>query len=310
MVDRLQKQKRKELSRLKRFQIRKWFDDIHSSNISSCSLDYMIDKIISILGQTTIPIATNRLYRCRPLKESDVAPKNLSDLLHPPVIYTNEGRCNILGKPALYVSDNANALVKECHLSVGQKFCLLQFDHLPNLNSDLSCILLGVGPGHALPHESSMKQVKEFWINFYGKEYNKYQEIESGLHKAFIRDNGNDSMIYKFTSLLCEKYFNNTDLDAIFYPSIANNGAWHNYAIRPNAINKAYRPSKVVMCELTKDNVIAWLDGAKISSNNDILWGKDVFLDHPVPIAISPVDLNNPDIYIHPFKNTHASSVI
>ena len=305
MINKIKKQKRKELSKITRPQIRKWFDDISSSDITTDRLCYIIDKIVSILGHTTIPIATHRLYRCRPLKKNDPTPGSISSLLQPPIKSTNDGRCNVVGKPVLYVSDHADALVEECNLSVGQHFCLLQFDRLPVVDEDLNCILLGIEPDHALPHESSIMEVKEFWSDFYGKEYVKYREATSCLHKVFVRPNNDDgSMVYKFTSFLCDKYFESiNELDAIYYPSVANNGIWRNFAIRPDAINKAYTPSKVTLCELAKDMSFTWVDGAEITPNGDIVWGKKIFLDLPIAVGLSQIDPNDPERYIHPLKD-------
>ena len=286
-----------------RKQILKWFDDINSSEVTLDRLEYVIEKIMGIVGHTTIPVATHRLYRCRPFKDSGIQKDSLSDLLQPPAEFTKDGRCNIEGRPVLYVSDNANALVEECNLEIGQKFCLLQFDRLSNLTEDLNCMMLGIEPNHALSNDPSIREIKQFWQDFYGKEYSKYQEISSCLHKVFVRNGTDNSIVYKLTSKLCHSYFEkNSKLDAIFYPSIANKGAWRNYAIRPSVINKAYTPSKVVFCELAEDRSFIWLDGGEIENNGDISWGREMFLDFPVAVGMSPLDVSDPELYIHPLK--------
>lgn len=280
-----------------------WFGAINSSEVTLDTLEYIIDKVMGIVGHTTIPVASHRLYRCRPFKDDSIKKDSLSDLLQPPAEHTVDGRCNIEGVPVLYVSDNANALIEECGLTVGQKFCLLQFDRLSNLSEDLNCMMLGIEPNHALPNAPSINEIKKFWRDVYGREYSKYQEISSCLHKAFIRDGEDDSMVYEFTSTLCHKYFEkNSILDAVLYPSIANNGAWRNFAIRPGVINKAYAPSKAVFCELAEDRSFIWLDGGEIEYNGDISWGREIFLDLPIAVGISPLDINDPELYIHPLK--------
>lgn len=281
----------------------KWFDGINASKITLEELKYIIEKVMASIGLTTIPVATHRLYRCRPFYDDNIEKDLLTDFLQPPTEYTKEGRCNVEGSPVLYVSDNASALVEECNLVVGQKFCLLQFDRLSNLTEDLNCMMLGIEANNALPSDSSIKEVQQFWVRFYGKAYSKYQLISSCLHKAFVRNKSDNSAVYKLTSKLCHSYFEkNPELDAIFYPSIANRGAWRNYAIRAGAINKAYTPSKVVFCQLAEDKSFTWLDGGGIEDSGDILWEQKIFLDFPVAVGISPVNIDNQNLYIHPLK--------
>jgi len=280
-----------------------WFDELNLSSISDDKLEYIITKAMGIVGHTTIPVGTHRLYRCRPYRDNNIKRGSISDLSQPPASITKEGRCNVAEKPVLYVSDNANALVKECYLSEGQRLCLLQFDHLAKVEEDLNCLMLGIEPHHALRQSPEMLEVSKFWEEFYGKEYRKYREVVSFLHRAFVRENGDGTPVYKFTSSLCERYFSqNKALDAIFYPSIANSGEWRNYAIRPDVINKAYKATKVVFCELDKDNSFKWLDGGKIEDNGDISWGHELFLDLPVGVGISRIDVDDPELYIHPLK--------
>ena len=61
-----------------RKQILKWFDDINSSEVTLDRLEYVIEKIMGIVGHTTIPVATHRLYRCRPFKDSGIQKDSLS----------------------------------------------------------------------------------------------------------------------------------------------------------------------------------------------------------------------------------------
>jgi len=203
----------------------------------------------------------------------------------------------------LYVSDSPRALIEECKLISGQVFCVLQFEHLPVIEEDLNCITLGIEPHHAIRNNPEMHKIKDFWNNFYGKEYPKFQLITSNLHKVFIREDNNNSSVYDFSSLLCDKLlFGDNQIDAIFYPSIANNGAWRNYAIQPDQIFKAYEVKKAVLFQLTENNSFKWIDGGIVENDESISWGQEVSLDSPVGVGISRVDINDPELYIHPFK--------
>ncbi len=294
---------RKELSRLTRNQISKWYLDIDSAETSDAKMDYIIDKVMRLVGISTIPIATHRLYRCRSFQNDIVKVESIFELLQPPSSVAGEGRCNLKKRPVLYVTDNANSLVAECGLSVGQKFCLVQFDHLANVKEDLNCVLLGIKPHHAIPNDPDVEKIKEFWVNFYGSEYDKYKLLTTLIHKSFVRSGKDGRNIYKFTARLCDKVYNSgSNIDAIFYPSIANNGACRNYAIRPEVIRKSYCYSKVVLCELDGDYKFTWLDGGEIDEGGKIIWGKSVFLDYPVAVGVSKKDLNDPSLYIHPRK--------
>lgn len=294
---------REKLAKLKPKEIKEWFELVDLPNTSEATVVNIIQKIRSYIGYSEVPVATHRLYRCRSLNKDENPPILLAGLLAPPIEKTKQGRCNLAGKPILYVSDNPSILSQECHIVAGQQFVILQFNHLPNVKEDISCTLLGIELTHLFKNNPAIERFEKSRVEFFGSDYYKIREIESQLHKYFVRDDDPSSLTYKLTAHLCDHLFSKIqNLEAIFYPSIVSNGSGHNYAIKSGVIEKAYEPVKAGLYVLTEDGSTKQVDGAILSKEGKIQWGKDVAIDSPIPIGITHIDPDDPDIYIAPWK--------
>ncbi|MBW8041292.1 MAG: hypothetical protein FVQ85_14985 [Planctomycetes bacterium] len=301
----ISKQIKEKLAKLNLIEIKDWFELVDLPDTSEATVIDIIGKIRSYIGYLTLPVATHRLYRCRPLNKDENPPVLLSGLLSPPIKKTKQGRCNFAEKPVLYVSDNPSILSQECHIAAGQQFVILQFNHLPvpDVKEDITCMLLGIEPTYLFKNNPAIESVEKFRVEFFGSDYNKVREIERQLHKYFVRDDDPSGLTYKLTAHLCDHlFFKNQNLEAIFYPSIATNGVGNNYAIKPGAIDKAYEPVKAGLYELSQDGSAKQVDGAILCKEGEIQWGKDEAIDSPIPIGIKQIDPNDPDIYIAPWK--------
>ena len=299
----ISKQIKEKLAKLNLIEIKDWFELVDLPDTSEATVIDIIGKIRSYIGYLTLPVATHRLYRCRPLNKDENPPILLSGLLSPPIKKTKQGRCNLAEKPVLYVSDNPSILLQECHIEAGQQFVILQFNHLPDVKEDIKCMLLGIEPTYLFKNNPVIEQAEKARVDFFGNEYNKVREIESQLHKKFVRDDDPSGLTYKLTSHLCDHLFSkNQNLEAIFYPSIAANGSGHNYAIKPGVIDKAYEPVKANLYVLSQDGSMKQVDGAILYKEGELQWGKDEAIDSPIPTGIVQIDPNDPEIYIAPWK--------
>ena len=299
----ISKQIKEKLANLDLIEIKNWFELVDLPDTSETTVIDIIGKIRSYIGYSVLPVAQHRLYRCRPINKDEGPPVLLSGLLSPPITRTKQGRCNLAEKPVLYVSDNPSILLQECHIEAGQQFVILQFNHLPDVKEDIMCALLGIEPTHLFKGNPVIEQAEKARIDFFGNEYNKVREIESQLHKKFVRDDDPSGLTYKLTSHLCDHSFSKIqNLDAICYPSIATNGAGNNYAIKPEVIDKAYEPVKAGLYELIQDGSTKQVDRAILCKEGEIQWGKDEAIDSPIPIGIKKIDPDDPEIYIAPWK--------
>lgn len=301
--DGVRKKIRDKLAKLNLIEIENWFELVDLPDTSEAAVVNIIGKIRSYIGYLELPVATHRLYRCRLLNKDKKPPVLLSGLLSPPINKTKQGRCNLAEKPVLYVSDNPSILPQECHIEAGQQFVILQFDHLPDVKEDIKCTLLGIEPTHLFKNNPAIEQVEKTRVDLFGNGYHKVREIESQLHKKFVRDDDHSGLTYKLTSHLCDYLFSKRQsLEAIFYPSIAAKGDGHNYAIKPGVIEKAYEPVKAGLYELSQDGSTKRVDGAILCKEGEIQWGKDEVIDSPIPTGIEQIDPNDPEIYIAPWK--------
>lgn len=299
----ISKKIREKLAILNLIEIEEWFELVDLPDTSEGAVIDIIGKIRTYIGYSVLPVAQHRLYRCRPLNKDKNPPVLLSGLLSPPINKTERGRCNLAGKPVLYVSDHPSILPQECHIEAGQQFVILQFNRFPDVKEDISCALLGIEPTHLFGSNPAIEQHEKAMVDFFGNEYSKVREVENQLHKHFVRDDDPSGLTYKLTSHLCDHSFSKIkNLDAIFYPSIATNGTGNNYAIKPGVIDKAYEPVKAGLYELSQDGSTKQVDGAILCKEGKIQWGKDEAIDTPIPIGIRQIDPNDPEIYMTPWK--------
>lgn len=291
------------LIKLDILEVQQWFALVEKPDVSKATVTEVIGKISEHLMHMTLPVATHRLYRCRPLSGSNTLPNQLSELLEPPALKTEQQRCNLARKPVLYVSDNPDILLEECHIQDGQQFIITQFDRLSVVQEDMSCFLLGIEPRVLLGDTPQIKEIEKFRTETLGAGYINLREIERMLHQSFIRNDDPSGLAYMFTASLCDHVFSiNKYADAVFYPSIATNASGHNYAIRPRAIAKAFEPVKCVAFVLNHDGTMEQINGATLGEDGAVEWGKDNFIDNPVPVGARLIDPNDPDIYIAPWK--------
>lgn len=294
---------REKLAALSALEVKQWFELAEKPDVSKITITDVIEKISNHIVHLTLPVATHRLYRCRPLKEGEVPPKILSGVLSPPAKATNLGRCNLDGKPVLYVSDSPDILIQECHIEAGQQFVISQFNRLENVQEDISCFLLGIEPRVLLGDTPQVKEIEKYKTEFLGDGYKILRKVERLLHKSFIRDDDPSGLTYTFTANLCDHVFSiNHYADAIFYPSIATNASGRNFAIKPGIIDKAFEPVKFGSFVLNHDGTVEREDGATLGKGGAIEWGKDVSIDNPIPVGARMIDPDDPDIYIAPWK--------
>lgn len=294
---------RKKLAKLNLLEIKQWFELIDKPDVSDATVVEVIQRISSHTVYMTFPVATYRHYRCRPLHNDENPPTQITELLTPPIDKTRQERCNLAGNPVLYVSDNPSILPQECHIKAGQQFAVAQFNRLQDVKEDLNCFLLGVEPRILLGDTPEILNIQKQKTERLGSEYGTLREIESSLHKSFIRDDDPSGLTYTLTARLCDYLFSmDNGLDAICYPSIAAKASGHNHAIRAGAIDKAYEPVKACLYELNEDGSWKQIDGAILNKDGKIEWGKDEPIDSRVPVRIRQIDPNDPDRYIAPWK--------
>lgn len=118
-----------------------------------------------------------------------------------------------------------------------------------------------------------------------------------------MREDDKEGLTYSLTAYYCDNLLANaTEVDAIFYPSIAGKGMGNNFAIKPGQIFKAYNPKKVGLYISNVSGSYSQIDGGIINGEN-VIWGQNLSIDNPVPVNVRQIDPNDPRIFIAPWKN-------
>lgn len=154
-----------------------------------------------------------------------------------------------------------------------------------------------------------MANMEHFLKNFWGENYETYRFMESQLHRAFVFEGDSDGIVYRFTAQICDQYFSACqELDAIYYPSIASIGEYHNLVIRPDRYSKTYTARKVALFEVLDINSIRQIHSASIDGNQNLEWNNHVVIDAPVPVGGRLINQNDPRVYIAPWRDTTRNS--
>jgi len=301
--DKAQKLLNESLSKLTNEEIVLLFEEANNSDTPISRVQEIVGEIFGYIGFLLLPIAQHHFYRARYWGKKKDYPEKFSQLLEPEPKLTEQNRCNIKNKPALYVSTHPMALVSECHYKAGDIYAMAQFDRTLK-TEDLSCMMLGIDPQHRFEGSPAMDNIVKFKMEFFGDNYQKYKFIEQLLHEQFVRDDDKKGVTYRFTANLCEKYFSSCpDLDAIVYPSIATQGSFTNLAIRPNIYSKAYTGIKVGIFEVLGDGSSRQLAGALANPDGELNWVSMSPIDQPKAVGVHKIDPNDTRIYIAPWKN-------
>ena len=292
------------LSKLTNDEIELLFQEANITATSISRVRKIVSEISGYIGFLLLPVAQHHFYRARYWSDKKDYPKSLSELLEPEPKNTRQNRCNVESKPALYVSTHPIALISECHFNAGDIFSMAQFDRSLR-TEDLSCMMLGIDPHHRFEGSPEMDNIAQFKREFFGENHQKFKFIEQQLHKQFVRDDDKEGTTYRFTANFCEKYFSSCpDLDAIVYPSIATQGSFTNLAIRPNMYSKAYIGKKVGIFEVLNDGSYRQLAGSLVGSKGELNWCNMSQIDQPKTVGIRKIHLDDPRIYIAPWKNS------
>ena len=265
-----------------------------------------VEEIVGLLAKCSVvqslPVAMHHFYRARAWDAKIDYPGFLADCLEPPAEHTSRGRCNAPKKPVLYVSAHPNALLAECRLQEGSFCLILQFDR--ELKTvDLSCRALGLDSELLFGQDSRMLEGIEWIREMLGDTFHIHKNLEARLHQEFVRDDDSAGTTYRLTSALCSHYFNGDDsLDAIFYPSIASRGLANNLAIRSGRYRRAYKATKVLLCEVLPQEAFRVIESAAVLSNRRLEWGARLALDLPVPVGVRRIAPDDRRIYIAPWR--------
>ncbi|WP_415897028.1 hypothetical protein [Neptuniibacter sp. QD57_21] len=292
---------KKALRKTTTSRIDKLFDLASSEQSSISEIKYASNKILELQLTVSIPVLSHHWYRARPISFPHTEIDTLDKLLEPPADKCRPGRCNLEGKPCLYLTNNPQALVKEAQVGVSEDFIMLQFDKIPDEKMGLPLIFLGVSRKHlANPHKLDTSY-EELIVNSLDKQYEKHLYIETKLHEAFVAES-NDTLTYRFTSILVDNLMETPGIAGIYYPSIATSGTAKNLALLPGQIFNKFNAKKAFYYKSVGTSEWELSDSAVIDDNNIVRWGYKVDPDLPKPIGVKKINPSDPDIFIAPWK--------
>lgn len=291
-----------ELSSISIEQYEKFIQEVNDPKTTEHRIQEIIQKFVSVIGFVTLPVGQSNLYRARIWNGKTELPREIKQLLEPLAKDCRLNRCNLEGKPVLYITSHPASLVHECHFKTGDIFTLMQWNHVTT-EKELDTLLLGVDFEQKFGEDQRVKDMVEFRKAFFETNYPKVIQIERLLHTQFVRDDDSEGITYRFTANLCDYYFEKIkDLDCISYPSIATSGMVSNTAIRPNTYGNCYQPSKIGLFETIENSEIRQLMGAEVSNNVIQPWNSSSKIDMPNAARLVLTDINDPRIYKAPWR--------
>ncbi len=277
--------------------LKAWIKEIRDSKTTDVRIRELAIEFHERFLIMSLPINHLDLFRACNWNETDELPTHVNRLLAPPPELTNRNRCNLKGKPVLYLADQPSLAIHEIKVPVGGTFIALQLTTKPNAE-DLYSMVYGKNAFVMFNYDERISKGKKWYKKLCGVYYKKAMFIRKLIDDEFIRDNDLSGLTYRFTANLVDYSFSlDPKLDGIFYPSIAVNGKSHNIVFKNDAWQKRYEPKRVGFYKLEERGHITLLSGGSVLSNGDLKWGMNDGVKNPLPSDLAKQKQIQRDLY-------------
>ncbi len=189
------------------------------------------------------------IFRARPCK-GEIPFENINDFWEPPAELAKVNRCNNAGEPMLYCANHLATALIETGATENSYWSISDF-HLPS-----SKALAGVALGHRghsfLKQADSSSQIFYDGVSPLLKKKNNL--IDDYLHRCFRESVSRNKNIYTKTIGITKYLMHpeaNTDVAALFYPSVASGLKGGNIVFEPKSARNALILKKAYFVKVT-----------------------------------------------------------
>lgn len=276
---------RGRLAKVTEATLNNWFKMIQEPETESVEIVAMATLLHDLHGSRMMPLCATDLYRARPWRSVVELPAHVRDLLHPPPEQTSIGRCNLPGRPVLYVTDHPIAALREVGITTEGRAVVLRLRRRRQAQ-DTMCSIFGATDIEFPLEEDNLRtqalknQVREL----YGRQYIKWELVNRFLAQAFLLYGKGERPAYRFTAALCDTVFSQHDeLDGIAYPSLQGAEGMGCTAFRIDRWAKAYEPFEAAFVERFADGGIRQVQNATVMPDGSLDWTSKSEMPGPWP---------------------------
>ncbi|NUM37272.1 MAG: RES domain-containing protein [Candidatus Brocadiae bacterium] len=196
---------------------------------SDLQIDKALISFLNLLGSFSVSKTyknSSKLYR---LRKFEYLIKDTSECWEPPAKDAKMGRCNVKGKPVLYVSEKLKTPFEELLIKPDEHVYIIKYEQMEHLNLT-----------RVVPEDFIETQIDGEPL--YDKDgMLSYQILREFVRSEFLKPVGKGTeYLHRISASMCRVWFDDENSEGWIYPSVPSPNDL-NIAIKPESAHKKLR---------------------------------------------------------------------